>query len=400
MKKIVFLTGNYYPNHSAVSNCVEKVANELSDKFEVTVLTLKNNYKDCDEENYKKHKIIRIDFSNGIDDKKQIFKRRVKRVKSKYSLNEDIIDAYTSKLDEMENIDIIIPASMPFETVVSANNYKIKNAETLLVPYLFDPYVENENLFYNIVLKKIKSKSAKKLESVIVKNADKIILLNHLKNYFEKNYADYERKFEFVEHPLLIPNIIINKEKKPGEKVNFVYTGSFYKKIRSPKKLIRVFKLVTAELKSSKLNIYSFGDCEKILKQETGENEYNIDLNGTVSLNESQLKMKEADFLIAVGNTTSSQSPSKIFEYMSFGKPIIYFLNNSKDSNLTVLSKYPLSLVIDNNLSDIEAKNKIIKYLEEVENLNSKINIKKTLELFNDATPSYTSYKIEKFLHK
>jgi len=395
MKKIVFLTGNYHPNHSAVSNCVEKVVTEISDEYEVIVLTLKNNLNDLDEEYYKNHKIIRVNYVNEIKGKKNKIIRRINRIKNKYSLNQEIINAFTSKLNEIENMDLLIPASMPFETVFAANSYKNKNPKTLLVPYLFDPYIENENLFYNVFLKKIKSNYSKKLEYNIMKNSEKVILMNHLKKNFDNKYSELKLKFEFVEHPLLIPNIS-NEEEKKGD-FNFVYTGSFYKKIRNPKMLIKVFKLVISELKNSKMNIYSFGDCEELLIKEVKGAENNIVLNGSVSMEESVLKMKEADFLIAVGNTTSSQSPSKIFEYMSFGKPIIYFLNNYSDRNIDVLSKYPLSLIVDKNLNEYEAKKLIIQFVYEC--IDSKIDVAESLASFKDAIPKYTASKIEKVLN-
>ena len=43
--------------------------------------------------------------------------------------------------------------------------------------------------------------------------------------------------------------------------------------------------------------------------------------------------MSEADFLLNIGNSISSMVPSKIFEYISTGKPIISIYSNINDSS-------------------------------------------------------------------
>jgi len=52
-----------------------------------------------------------------------------------------------------------------------------------------------------------------------------------------------------------------------------------------------------------------------------------------------------SDNLIAVGNNDCNQVPSKIFEYMSFGKPIVYFYSDD-DVNVKILKKYPIALCL------------------------------------------------------
>ena len=54
-----------------------------------------------------------------------------------------------------------------------------------------------------------------------------------------------------------------------------------------------------------------------------------------------------ADILISVGNSSEAFKPSKIFEYISTGKPIVHFYQQEY-FDLT-LNKYPLSLQLSQN---------------------------------------------------
>lgn len=53
-----------------------------------------------------------------------------------------------------------------------------------------------------------------------------------------------------------------------------------------------------------------------------------------------------ADCLISIGETEGRQLSSKIFSYMSAGKPIIHFYAKECDANLPYLDKYPLALLL------------------------------------------------------
>ena len=51
--------------------------------------------------------------------------------------------------------------------------------------------------------------------------------------------------------------------------------------------------------------------------------------------------------LISIGNKDFPYVPSKIFEYMSTGKPIIHFYHNDDDSCLGYLQRYRNACLID-----------------------------------------------------
>ena len=85
----------------------------------------------------------------------------------------------------------------------------------------------------------------------------------------------------------------------------------------------------------------------------------NLNLLGQVPREECIKALLKSDVLINLGNSISSQTPSKILEYIGFGKPIINFYFIKEDTSLYYLKNYPLSFNL--NLTDYKE--------DEVENL-------------------------------
>ncbi|NTY10694.1 hypothetical protein EXW93_13930 [Exiguobacterium sp. JMULE1] len=59
--KLVFLVGSYYPNYSAVSKCVSNIIEELSDKFEIIIISDMDIKKFASSEKYKKKTFIELE---------------------------------------------------------------------------------------------------------------------------------------------------------------------------------------------------------------------------------------------------------------------------------------------------------------------------------------------------
>lgn len=406
----VFIVGSYYPNYSAVGKCAGNVAEELAKDHKVTVICSKNHLNQKEEEVYNRHGIVRImtkeketrlklekniEKTEGLSKRAENFKfkfykvsRILKLIFSKTSIRKELVQGYIEALTNInEPIDVVIPVSMPFESVVAAIQYKENYNETVkVIPYLFDQFVENENLHRFRFNKALKRKIHVKLEQDIIKRADSILILKQLKNYYRKYHKQHMEKVYIVEHPLLKePNIALESSQ---DKMRFIYAGSFYKTIRNPDYMLSLFNK-SLDLLDGELNLYTFGDCSRIIKKYTLKNKRIKDY-GKVSNRKVAEELHKNSFLVAVGNSDNKQVPSKIFEYLSYGKPIIYFYSNSHDINLEVLKKYKLAICIDQRETYIDSNfNKLIQFCKE--NINEKLTYEKVAEIFKDARPKYTA---------
>ena len=93
----------------------------------------------------------------------------------------------------------------------------------------------------------------------------------------------------------------------------------------------------------------------------------------------------ESDVLLSIGNAESPMSPSKIYEYMSTGKPIIHTYSWEKDPCLAPLKTYGNALLISEN----EALNvdKITTFL----NTCKILSFEEVKRLFYKSTPEFTA---------
>src|SRR5699024_3944390 len=180
-----------------------------------------------------------------------------------------------------------------------------------------------------------------------------------------------------------------NKSKKST--LNIIYTGTLDKYKRNPQYACDVFKEI-ANIDFS-LKFFSKGNSAIMLENYEKLTNKKIIRNGFVSHSEILEETNNATFLLSIGNTESDLIPSKIFEYLSTGKPIIHFYDNENDSSLVYLKKYPLSLLVkkDDNKFDVNLL-KVESFMKEFK--NKIVPFEKVESIFNFNKPEYTENKI------
>ena len=87
-------------------------------------------------------------------------------------------------------------------------------------------------------------------------------------------------------------------------------------------------------------------------------------LNRNKEKKECNDAINDADMLLNIGNKVTNQTPSKIFEYISMGKPIINFYEDEKDTSYNVLKKYEMACNYNVNKDKIDKLKKFIKNVE------------------------------------
>ena len=79
-------------------------------------------------------------------------------------------------------------------------------------------------------------------------------------------------------------------------------------------------------------------------------------------------KIAESDILLNIGNLIPNMVPSKIFEYMSYLKPIISTYDISNEPSATYLRQYPLALLLSKDTAPKENAEKIAQFIHEIHN--------------------------------
>lgn len=410
--KIVFLTSSYYPYFSAIGKCILNIVNELEKEHEVVVISNMDITGLKSDEIYKNHKVKRIRTKNMIlrdnlqnseqQNKISIIAKSIelnilrsfeyfRTIFQKETIDYRLVNKYLTGLSELDNVDLIVPTCYPFESIIAAENYKNANPNSKLIPFLFDKYSDSPTLHRNLINKIIKYKRHTMLENKMIQNSDKVLYVDSWINKMSKDFSRYSKKSVHVEHPLIVKDY--SKYKKNEKKTDFIditYTGVLDKKVRPPIKTLEIMGRMIEVNDRFRFHFYILGNSTSIVNAYQKKYPNNIFNHGYVESHVAHEKLQNSNLLLSIGNTDTSLIPSKIFEYMSLGKPIIHFFNSNNDRVNSILNEYGLSKIVNQSSlitsKEVESLN---KYCES--NKNKSISFNEVHEIFYKATPEYIS---------
>ncbi|MCM1062950.1 MAG: hypothetical protein NC420_00530 [Eubacterium sp.] len=394
--KIVFLLGSYFPNYSAVSRCMGNIADCMEDEHDITIISMITTSQEARFDKKGKQRIIRVstkDYRNSLRCQEQAsikrfqcaeyyykLKRTAQIVIGRDSLDRRKVNVYKEALSQLEEIpDMLIPVCMPFETVIAALDYKKERPECEVKPYLFDMFAANPRLHrfsWNANIKMARNQS---LERRMLKESDRILYVSSWKDYLGKNFdnASLHNAVE-VEHPLVVRTESWGKYPFDGSRMNLVYTGVVDKSIRNPRKVIDVLGPMGSD---AAVHFFSMGNAQEIIENAVSDS---VLSHGAVPNTEAHAAMNNADALISIGNFGTAQIPSKIFEYISTGLPIIHFQFQDDDPVGPIIEKYPYSIVIDVNADPAMQRKQIKEFL--AQNKGKRVSFDRIQDLYSDAT--------------
>jgi glycosyltransferase involved in cell wall biosynthesis len=128
-----------------------------------------------------------------------------------------------------------------------------------------------------------------------------------------------------------------------GKGPHLVFIGTLYRAVRSPARLLELFRALRARLPG--LTLHFFGDlhdCADLVDPA----EPGIAVHGRVPRETAAAAMRAADLLVNIGNATPHQLPSKLVEYVATGRPILNLASTPADSGTALLARYPAALTL------------------------------------------------------
>lgn len=373
----MFISYEYYPVTNGTITCIRNILKHLSLHYDVTVYC-SNKKKDKNniiEDHGINVEIISSNIDNIIRLKEtlinnilysnklnscirsilllilKIFFLPFTVISKKYGLYYETAfknNALGLLISDSFQYDYIISVGAPFVNLEIVNEITKINRKINSVILQFDLYSNNPTL--NINNKDIRIKTEMEWYS----NFDKIILQPQMKCVIEESpFEIFSDKIFYFTVPSFCEKIndIPRVRLSPENMIHIVYTGLFYEDIRNPKSALELL----SELCNINPNIYvhivGYG-CEQILndaKKKMGEH---LILHGRVSKERAEQFLLSADILMNVSNSISSQTPSKIMEYISTGKPIINFYSIENDVSKDYLVNYPCKINIMTSYKD------------------------------------------------
>ena len=253
------------------------------------------------------------------------------------------------EIDRIRKIDAIFSVCSPLSAHCAALKYKEENASVRWLAYTVDLFATPKRIrpFGHSLESLIKK------EQEVLQKADSVLLS-------EEIYANHPKLVENLKDVEKLPYAIPYqkesedfKEELGSSKKNRIYcvfAGTLYQDLRNPEVMLDLFSRISD--KTVNLHLYTTGCGELVGKYASNVN--SITLHGRVPYEEIKRVYQKADFLVNIGNSNSDFIPSKTFEYIATGKPIINFYYGNKPDS--VLSKYPLAFHISNKEKQHEVK--------------------------------------------
>ena len=407
MKHYIFLTNQYLPKPGATGLCVHYVAKELVERgHSVNVICYS---EDNDSQttiegiNVIKIKVPYFLRDSGNTSKVLLLKRffslfyklihytsyplRSKSLQNKY---EKISHFLINRLGT-ENT-LIVSTYTPIEACAAMVSIKQKYPNIKSCFYSTDT-LSNEKGNDGFLSEERRTNKGLKWEKLIFKYSDAILIMDcHKKYYLKQVFNEYHSKMMFSNFPLLRQIEGVVQRKSTDSKIKtFVYAGTLYRYLRNPSLLCRILEEVN---KNTRINALFLGggDCNDIMESYEKSSQGAIRYMGMQSHDIATQYINNADYLLSIGNVESPMAPSKIFEYMATGKPIIHVFSWKYDPCLEPLIQYGNALLI-NDKEKIDINN-VLDFIN-----NSKIlSYDKVSNIFRTSTPSYTADLLEKIV--
>lgn len=401
MKKILFLTRSY-PNtrKSASLLCTKRVIDcfAASGKYNVHVLCLR--YKgELENENVYGVKVHRfkhtlwLRYRQRVKDANNKRMDRILEVVQKTltiptfpqteALTTRLFYKAAKKLHKSEGFSAVVSEHHGLESLLTGcrlmRDYGVKHIAIFWDPLKGQIATSHLPLSYT-------DNRISRLEKFVANNTTLQISTASMKNY-HKQAGDVSKDHRVY---LDIPSVLKPEPEVPtkhlellrGDCINVVFSGLLSNKYRDPIPIIQLFNKCE---KADKLNLVFFSMGANDALQEASKTfKGNIVCHNYIPLEELHSIYRHADYLLNVSHVNANMVPSKIFEYMSFGRPIISTFVTDGDAAQKYVVRYPEGLCIDlkdDEITNVDCINKFLEIAHKV------IPFDVVYDLFKDNTP-------------
>lgn len=408
-KKILFLNFAYpYGHFGPSSNCTCRIMERMAENKQHGIYNIS-----CDadtEDKSHKYKIIEgvriytLPFAENLKKHSRFYELLMLVLKIPIYPLYNILKNYKyykacKELLRNEKFDIVVAQCYPQESVITGTLLKKYGQIDRLVVLFWDNIYGK--LPRRIIPQNFALKRQRRLEGWIAKYADKLVTPSAVKS-FHDTFGDVAAalgKRVYLDHPSVIrPSttpLSLKKDFIKSDKINLLYSGRCY----SVNHLAYCISLLNKCHLSENMNLIFL--CKGISETEfakiTNGFKGSATLSGWIPVDDLLALYKEVDCFMSFGGNPT-QVTSKVYEYMSNGKPILHFYEFDNDVNVSLFARYLY-------FKPIDVKRPVEDTIPSVEDffascLGRKIDFEEVEKLFPTATASAYIELIDKILEE
>lgn len=277
---------------------------------------------------------------------------------------------YGIELMKKEKFDVMFSMHEPPSSHICAMKIKEEFKDLPWVTYWSDPWLKDstrENI------SPVRRKYEQSFERKVVNLSDRFIFVT------KANRDDYVNSYNIpIEKTFIVTRGYdenqykeIKEKSNPKliekEKINFVYAGEIFSKLRNVNPFIGALNVIKNENINlyNKLNIMFFGNIDS----DEVKNKLNaidkVSVSPRIPYDEALGYMLNSQVLLLFGNKNSKQIPAKVYDYFGAEGLIFVILGDENDPIKDVVKNKEKCIVVNNNVDEIvNGINKIASMIE------------------------------------
>ena len=277
---------------------------------------------------------------------------------------------YGIELMKKEKFDVMFSMHEPPSSHICAMKIKEEFKDLPWVTYWSDPWPKDstrENI------SPVRRKYEQSFERKVVNLSDRFIFVT------KANRDDYVNSYNIpIEKTFIVTRGYDEKQYKEikeksnpelieKEKINFVYAGEIFSKLRNVNPFIDALNVIKNENIDlyNKLNIMFFGNIDS----DEVKNKLNVidkvSVSPRIPYDEALGYMLNSQVLLLFGNKNSKQIPAKVYDYFGAEGLIFVILGDENDPIKDVVKNKEKCIVVNNNVDEIvNGINKIASMIE------------------------------------
>lgn len=290
-----------------------------------------------------------------------------------------------------ENIDMVIGAYRPYESIAAARMLKEKYGANLIVcTYHLDLLLSPNSS--SLLIQKYKEFRGKKALDQELKNVDHMLIPESARGIYPTN-----RKIDFIDFPLFLEDCtnVSNGFEFDKNAKNIAYIGTIDGKNREINTIINALKIINECGYNVQLHIWGIIRDSRIIDD---INKHNfVYYYGEIENKYAYYLLSEADYCLNLSNKiTYNMVPSKIFQLFSVKKPIINIVEDTRDKSLEYFRRNNYTLNLFSGDSDMINSEKLLEWIS----VGKYVGTDNVGVLYEKSKPWYTVRSILTYLQE
>ena len=422
MKKVLFVSSEYYPNPSPNGMCIERIMRRCQERgYSVIYLgaTFYAELPRCENINgidvYRVRRSFNDRILRNLRGHSTIFAllirwfaicykflRRLLLLKQWPLEDLVLVRRFLNRILELHkqyDFDAVLVTYNPLPAMVAVSKFhdKFKNVPCIYC-YLDalsagNAVQTNEQRFRLLRFNRIFFKMAKRWESIFSQCAKKVIAIEATRSHYNKYFSDSGllNKMVFLGVPALETKKLLASDIVPSSlpyftpgKKHILFVGSMYV-LRDPTYIIDVAKHIQRDdIEFVFIGLFAEKN-KKILNVAKEEMPGLFKTYHALPRVCLEKYMQAAHFFLNIEDNVKSLCASKIFEYISYGKPVISNAFSVDDPTVEVLKKYGNSVLLYNSDDVQQSAEKLNRFIDR--NLCKVVDFNVSKNKFYSSTP-------------